>query len=88
MDIYFSNGPFTDDTTTTNRIKVKVGDDQTEKDYATTSDRKCKVEFEMPSNGIIYVKWVPHFTGTSYLDSDWIVTLDLSKCNSYTYVRE
>ena len=42
----------------------------------------------MPSNGIIYVKWVPHFTGTSYLDSDWIVTLDLSKCNSYTYVRE
>ena len=88
VDIYFSNGPFTDDTTTTNRIKVKVGDDQTEKDYATTSDRKCKVEFEMPSNGIIYVKWVPHFTGTSYLDSDWIVTLDLSKCNSYTYVRE
>ncbi len=88
VDIYFSNGPFTDDTTTTNRIKVKVGDDQTEKDYATTSDRKCKVEFEMPSNGIVYVKWVPHFTGTSYLDSDWIVTLDLSKCNSYTYVRE
>ena len=88
VDIYFSNGPFSDDTTTTKKIKVKVDGDKTEKDYATTTDRKCKVEFDMPKDGIVYVKWVPHFTGTSYLDSDWIVKLDLSKCNSYTYVRE
>ena len=88
VDIYFSNGPFSDDTTTTKKIKVKVDGNKTEKDYATTTGRKCKIEFDMPKDGIVYVKWVPHFTGTSYLDSDWIVRLDLSKCNSYTYVRE
>ena len=88
VDIYFSNGPFTNNLTTSNPIQVKVGSETTKKNYATTKDRKCKIEFEMPKDGIVYVKWVPHFIGTSYLNSDWIVTLDLSKCNSYTYVRE
>lgn len=87
VDVYFSNGPFTDDTTTSNLIKVKVGTDTTLKDYVTTTDRKCKVEFEMPADGIVYVKWIPHNAGT-YLNSDWIVTLDLTKCNTYTYIRE
>ena len=88
VDIYFSNGPFTNNLTTSNPIQVKVGSETTKKNYATTTDRKCKIEFDMPKDGIVYVKWVPHFTGTSYLDSDWIVTLNLEKCNSYTYVRE
>lgn len=87
VDIYFSNGPFTDDITTSNLIKVKTNNSAEEKNYATTVGRKCSVEFQMPKNGIVYVKWVPHNAG-EYLDSDWIVTLDLSKCNTYTYVSE
>ena len=87
VDIYFSNGPFTDSTTTSNLIQIQVGNDVTKKDFATTDGRKCKIKFEMPSNGLVYVKWVPHFTGTSYLDSDWLVTFDLKNCNTYTYFR-
>ena len=87
VDIYFSNGPFTDSITTSNLIQVQVGNETAKKNYATTTNRKCKVKFEMPSNGLVYVKWVPHFTGTSYLDLDWLVTLDLKNCNTYTYFR-
>ena len=87
VDVYFSNGPFTDDITTTKLIQVQVGNETTKRNYATTTDRKCKIKFEMPSNGLVYVKWVPHFTGTSYLNSDWLVTLDLINCNTYTYLR-
>lgn len=88
VDIYFSNGPFTDQVTTTKAIRVQVGDNTALKDFATTTNRKCKVKFTMPATGLVYVKFVPHFTGTSYLSNDWILTLDLSKCNTYTYVRE
>lgn len=37
---------------------------------------------------MVYVKFVPHFTGISYIDEDWIVTLDLSSCDKYIYSRE
>ena len=87
VDIYFSNGPFTNDITTSNLIKVKINNETTEKNYATTSSRACKVEFEMPENGIVYVKCVPHNAGT-YLNSDWIITLDLNSCKTYMLLRE
>lgn len=86
VDIYFSNGPFTDDVTTSNIIQVTVGSDTTKKDYATTTDLRAKIKFTMPETGLVYVKWVPHDAGT-YLDSDWLVTLDLQRCNTYTYFR-
>lgn len=88
VDIYFSDGPFTNKTSTTKPIKVKVDNDTALKDYATTTNRTCKIKFTMPSDGLVYVKFVPHFTGTSYLSSDWIVTLDIKNSNSYTYTRE
>ena len=87
VDIYFSHGPFTNDITTSNLIKVKINNETTEKNYATTSSRACKVEFEMPENGIVYVKCVPHNAGT-YLNSDWIITLDLNSCKTYMLLRE
>lgn len=89
VDIYFSNGPFTDGVNTTHPIKVSVNDVSTKKDFATTKDRKAKITFEMPDSGMVYVKWVPHdHDGETYINSDWIVTLDLKKCNTYEYVRE
>lgn len=87
VDIYFSSTPFTDKLVTTEPIKVQVGEDKTLKDYATTSSRKCKVTFEMPKNGIVYVKWVPHNVSSTYFNSDWIVTLNLENCNNYYYSR-
>ena len=84
VDIYLSDGPFTNKVSTSKLIKVKVDDGTTEKNYATTTNRKCKISFEMPSTGIVYAKWVPH-NETTYLDSDWIITLDVEKCKTYMY---
>ena len=83
IDVYFSNGPFSDKCETENKIQVQVGSDTTKKDYATTSSRSCKVKFTMPEDGIVYVKWVPHFTGTSYVNHYWLATLDIPNCNTY-----
>ena len=83
IDVYFSNGPFSDKCETENKIQVQVGSDTTKKDYATTSSRSCKVKFTMPEDGIVYVKWVPHFTGTSYINHYWLATLDIPNCNTY-----
>lgn len=86
VDIYFSSGPFTDELTPTKLIQVTVGNDPRKKDFATTTSRKAKIKFTMPENGLVYVKWVPHNAGT-YLNSDWLVTLDLQKSGTYTYFR-
>ena len=85
VDIYFSSTPFTDKVTSSNIIRVKVGNDDTLKDYAITTNRKCTIRFTLPRTGIVYVKWVPHNVSSTYLNSDWIVTLDLKNCNSYQY---
>ncbi len=87
VDIYFSSVPFTDKTTTTKKIQVKYGTSNDKKDYATTTNRKVKIKFDMPEDGIVYVKWVPH-NETTYLDNDWIITLDVSKCNTYKATRK
>ena len=88
IDIYFSYGPFSNKCDTINKIQVQTGTDLTKKDYATTSSRSCKVKFTMPEDGMVYVKWVPHFTTTSYIDDYWLATLDISKCNTYKYTSE
>ncbi len=88
VDIYFSYGPFSDMTNTVNPIRVKVGNGTTLQNYAITDSRKCKVEFTMPADGIVYVKWIPHNVSSTYLNSDWILTLNLEKCNTYVYIRE
>ena len=82
VDVYFSSEPFGTEVNTSKLIKVKANGSDTLADYATTIDRKAKVKFEMPSDSLVYVKWVPHDAGT-YLSSDWIITLDVENCNSY-----
>ena len=83
VDVYFSIGPFKDGVSTDNPLKISDDDNlDTTKDSVTTKDGKVKVKFKMPSNGLIYVKWIPHNAGT-YLDKDWIVNLKLESCNTY-----
>ena len=51
----------------------------------TTKDKTVKLEFTMPSDGFIYVKWYPSGKTESQLSSNaWMVDLDLTKCGSYT----
>ena len=88
VDVFFSAGPFSNKTTSTKPIEVLVGADPNKKNYATTNGRRCKIKWTMPETGIVYVKFVPHFEGSSYIDKDWIVTLNLQDCNTYSYVRE
>ena len=76
--------PFTDKVTTTKPIKVKVDGGIVDMDYATTTNRKCKIKFDAPETGLVYVKWIPHCDNT-YLNNDWKVTLDLQSSNEYTY---
>ena len=85
VDLYFSLSPFGDKLTPIggSLIKVKVNGADDETDFATTVGRTCKVEFKMPDSGLVYVKWVPH--ETTYIDNDWLVTLDIENCNTYTY---
>lgn len=83
VKLYLSNGPFTDGVTTANPINVTVNN--TSYSYATTEDRKVRINFEMPEDGIVYAKWIPD--ETTYIDSDWIVTLDVDHCNTYKYTR-
>ena len=84
VDIYFSLTPFGDKVSNTgNLIQVKVNGSTEKKNFATTVNRRCKVEFEMPEDGLVYVKWVPH--ETTYIDSDWLVTLDVKSCSTYIY---
>ncbi len=87
VDIYLSSGPFSNKVNTSNAIQVTVDDGTTKENYATTTNRKCKIKFEMPKTGIVYVKWVPH-NETTYLNSDWIITLDTKNCNSYQYTAK
>ncbi len=86
VDLYFSLSPFTDKVARSgDLIKVKVnGSDK--QDYATTVNRTCKIEFDMPDDGLVYVKWVPH--ESTYIDDDWIVTLDIKNSSTYTYQSE
>ena len=84
VDVYFSNGPFSNGVTTSNLIQVSKTDKlEDAEDYVTTTDRKVKAKFKMPENGLVYVKWVPHETNSTYKNMDWIVTLNLKDCSSY-----
>ena len=85
LDLYFSCGKFNNKLEATELIKVQVGDET--KDFITTTDRKCKVKFKMPKNGLVYVKWVPHNYST-YINDDWVATLDITKCSTYKYTNK
>ena len=52
-------------------------------DYFTTDERKIKLKWEMPSDGIVYIKWRPNdMTGS------WQVDLNLEKNPNYIVEKD
>ena len=39
----------------------------------------------MPKDGVVYAKW--GMDSDDYESAKWIKTLDLSKCNTWTYTK-
>ena len=52
-------------------------------DYFTTDERKLKLKWEMPSDGIVYIKWRPNDTTGS-----WQVDLNLEKNPTYIVEKD
>ena len=80
--VVFSYGPFKDhgpDPSDTPKIKVNGTEDY----YVVTNNKQVKVEFEMPEDGYIFVKWEPAYPTPV---SNWSADLDMSVSNTYTEV--
>lgn len=88
--VRFSIVPFgenynTSGSTTNNWITVKkVNGSSSSTTAPTTIDKKVKVEFEMPEDGFIYVKFYPSGKTDSQLSGNqWQVDLDLDNSSYY-----
>lgn len=84
--IILSYAPFTENCTSTDYVKM---DGVAKGSFIETTSKKAKIKFTVEKGGIIYAKWVPKYTdsiinGSTY----WEVTLDITKCNTYTSARE
>lgn len=80
--VVFSYGPFKDhgpDPSDTTKIKVNGTEDY----YVVTNNKQVKVEFEMPEDGYIFVKWEPAYPTPV---SNWSADLDMSVSKTYTEV--
>lgn len=85
INVMFSLGPFTDKNTPSTLIKV-TQNGSAEKDYATIIGASTdEIEFKMPEDGIVYVKWWPAIDDSS-LNKDWRVTLDNVASKEYMYI--
>ena len=84
-----SIGGFTDKyniASTSQLIKMKVGTSKSEVEVAKLSEEKENtITFEMPKDGVVYAKW--GMDSDDYESAKWIKTLDLSKCNTWTYTK-
>lgn len=84
-----SIGGFTDKyniATSSQLIKMKVGTSQSEVEVAKLAEEKENtITFEMPKDGIVYAKW--GMDSDEYESTKWIKTLDLAKCNTWTYKK-
>ena len=78
-DVFLSLVPFGEGSTVTDETKrIRCDGQDADKDYMTTTNNKIKLEWTMPEDGIVYIKWRPHdTTGT------WQVDLDLTKNPTY-----
>ena len=55
--------------------------------YTTTPENSLTttLEFEMPTDGIVYAIWWPTCTNDTYRnDKNWQIKLDIANCNTYT----
>ena len=63
-------------------IKVKVGDVETES--VITDNLKASIEFEMPEDGFVYLKFWPAFSSNENIDNNrWDATLKIENCKTY-----
>ena len=78
-DVFLSLVPFGEGSTVTDETKrIRCDGQDADKDYMTTTNNKIKLEWTMPEDGIVYIKWRPHdTTGT------WQVDLDFTKNPTY-----
>ena len=88
--IYVATTPFTDginiDTTKGKKIKFKVGN--IEQEYIDTKDRKARLTWIMDESSFIYIKCIPVWGGTSYIDKDWDIEMDLNGDYSIVHLDE
>ena len=77
----FGDSMTNDDLISLKNFDINVGN------VATSVDKKMKLEWTMPKDGFVYVKWYPKFNNQSYIDSEpWRVDLDVKNCA--TYIKE
>ncbi len=84
VDVFLSLEPFkAGNTVDDNSKRIKCDGQPTTQDCMTTTDGKVTLNWTMPENGIVYIKWRPHnTTGT------WQVDLNLEKNPTYTVGTE
>lgn len=80
VDIYLSYEPFSDKLSSTDLIQCEGSTS----DYVTTVSKKAKLKWKQTKNSLVYMKCVPHFTDSTFVDSkDWWIKLDLTYASKY-----
>ncbi|MBR3288708.1 MAG: hypothetical protein IKI71_02975 [Lachnospiraceae bacterium] len=88
--LQLSVGPFKDKMTAADNsqiIKLKVNNSKEEVETAICKEEDyTTLKFELPKDGIVYAKWVQD--DDSYESNKWIKTIDLEKCNIWSYEKD
>ena len=88
--VRFSYEPYYDKRSVTdnnNIVKVDSGDSKN-LDSVTTTDRKVKISFKAPRDGIIFCKWCPDASDSDLDSKYWEAKLDIDSCNTYKITKE
>ncbi len=84
VDVFLAMEPFDVEADVSDENKrIRCEGYPTTDDYFTTSEGKIKLRWEMPSNGIVYIKWRPNDTTGS-----WQVDLNLEKNPTYIVEKD
>ena len=79
--IYVATTPFTTgtsiDTTKGKYIKFK-DESNVEHEYIDTKNRKAKLKWDAEDKSFIYIKCIPLWSGTSYINKFWDIEMDLT----------
>lgn len=79
--VAFATKPFTNKKENDDFLTVNCG--TTKASIVKTTNKNLKIDFTMPKNGTVYIKWWPAFSNDNYIDSiGWESKLKLSECNN------
>ena len=84
LNIQLAIEQFGEGNTVSSNDKYILVNGQTTAAPISTTDKKCKINFTMPTNGIVYMKWWP--TSTTIQSTNWEAALDLTQCGTYVRV--